>query len=131
MNYVVAMLLTVLERPEDAFFALIYVMDQLNWRGIFLDNTPMLVKIMSELERSIKMVLPAIHKHFTDKEINLNIVFSQIFISLYIQEVPSHYATKIFDLFLLDGQEFLVKFIVKQLEMQATKIMKLDEFGLI
>ena len=42
MNYVAAIFLLTLSTEHEAFIALTYVMQEMNWRCVYLNNTPKL-----------------------------------------------------------------------------------------
>jgi hypothetical protein len=42
MNFIAAMLLIILPTDYDAFIAFTYILEELNWRCVYLENTPKL-----------------------------------------------------------------------------------------
>ena len=54
MNYLTAMLLMEMDNEEDAFWCLIYIMHDLNWRSIFDDKNPKIALLLRDLETNLR-----------------------------------------------------------------------------
>ena len=71
---------------------------------------------------------PKLHKRFKSEYfLTLEASFTSQIITMYIYDAPMPLATRIFDIFLLDGAQVIVDLIVKLLETQYDKIMSLEE----
>ena len=57
--------------------------------------------------------------------------FSPLFITLYIYQIEHEYAMRIFESFILDGEEALLRVLYRMLELKGDKLCSLTEIGLI
>lgn len=53
MNFIVALLLRHIPDQEDAFWALVYVMFELNWREIFDETSAKIAVLLDDLQTYI------------------------------------------------------------------------------
>ena len=49
--------------------------------------------------------------------------FSSLFITLFVYDLPPEQALRIFEVFMLDGETLLVKFIVRMIKLKEKKIL--------
>ena len=49
--------------------------------------------------------------------------FSSLFITLFVYDLPPEQAMRIFEVFMLDGETLLVKFIVRMIKLKEKKIL--------
>ncbi len=73
LNYVAAILLLYIKQEELAFFTLVHIMHEFNWRTLYVENMPRLIELLRELSRLIKRHLPEIHEHLRCLEVHPNI----------------------------------------------------------
>lgn len=52
------------------FWILVHIMKEKNWREVFKDGTPKLLKMLDYFQKLVDHELPKISKHF--KELNVN-----------------------------------------------------------
>lgn len=57
--------------------------------------------------------------------------FSPLFITLYIYEIEHDYAMRIFESFILDGEQALLRVLYKMIELKQNKILQMEEIELI
>ena len=57
--------------------------------------------------------------------------FSPLFITLYIYEIEYDYAMRIFESFILDGEQALLRVLYKMIELKQNKILQMEEIELI
>lgn len=62
-----------------------------------------------------------------DTNLDIPSVFSSIFITLFIYDVPHFVATRIFELFLLEGEEFIIRFLFKMIKLKQKKILDMRD----
>jgi hypothetical protein len=55
------LLLTYIPNEEDAFWCLVFVMFDKDWRGIFIARSPKMERILQDLEIYIKETWPVLH----------------------------------------------------------------------
>ncbi len=54
--------------------------------------------------------------------------FSHLFLTLFIQNVKIEYATRVFELFLLDGEDVLISAMVRIIHLMRAQILALDDY---
>jgi len=116
MNYIAALLILHLDCEEDAFWALIYIMNDLGWRGVYTDETPKLMEALARLDHSLKIVHPDVHFHLEKEHAALSVAFSSAFITLYVSDLTVDVSKRIFELFLLDGEDVMLAILMRMLE---------------
>ena len=67
----------------------------------------------------------------TDNDFSVGAAFSPLFITLYIYQIEHDYAMRIFEFFILDGEEALLRVLFKIIHLQQDKILEKEEFELI
>jgi hypothetical protein len=67
----------------------------------------------------LKKKYPKVLKHIKDEaDFDLTAIFSSIFITLFVYDVPHYVATRIFELFLLEGEAILLKLLFKMIKLK-------------
>ena len=116
MNFLASMILSQIKDPEDAFWSLVFIMNDHNWREIYNSKTTKLFQILKEFEQLFKVKCSKVYEHILEAEdVDFNILFSPIFITLFINEVPYEVSTRIFEMFIVDGEAFLIQFLLKMI----------------
>ena len=69
MNFIAAMLLIILPTDYEAFIALTYLLEELNWRCVYLDNTPKLQSLVKAMMKKIKDEIPKIYSHLIKNDV--------------------------------------------------------------
>jgi hypothetical protein len=99
-----------------------------NWREIFNHNTSKLIQLLKRIEVLLGKKFPKILKYLKkDTNIDLAAVFSSIFITLFVYDVPHYVATRIFELFLFEGEEVLIRLMFKMIKIKQNKILKMPD----
>ena len=73
------------------------------------------------------MEFPRVKKHLRDNCLETSGTFSPLFMTLFVYMTPFDVATKLFELFLLDGELVLIRVILKMIELKEQKIMGLED----
>lgn len=107
-----------------AFRVFWYVMNDLQWRELFLAGTPKLVRILDSLARQVESHHLDLYMHFQSQELDFT-CFSAYFLTLCVYIAPLEVSVKIMDLFLMEGEEVLLNLILKMLVLKKTKILRL------
>eukprot|EP00826_Nyctotherus_ovalis_P001055 TRINITY_DN10120_c0_g4_i2.p1 TRINITY_DN10120_c0_g4~~TRINITY_DN10120_c0_g4_i2.p1 ORF type:complete len:132 (+),score=31.87 TRINITY_DN10120_c0_g4_i2:579-974(+) len=123
MNYIAGILLLYIKDERLAYLCLLHIMFKFNWRRIYLSNMVELVRLIRVLNKRLEKEVPAVYKHFRKYEVNMEGLFSHIFLSIFVYYSPIQFATRIFDLFLLDKEEALISCMVKVIKLMETKIL--------
>ena len=63
INYLAAMILIHVKDEQDAFWCLVYIMVEHNWREIFTEETPKLIELLEEVDEHMKKKFPKFVKH--------------------------------------------------------------------
>ena len=62
-NYIVALLLGSINSERACFWTFVQIMNDKNWRDLFIDDTPKLIRFLGVLEITIKKKLPEFYSH--------------------------------------------------------------------
>ena len=62
-------------------------------------------------------------QHLTENDFSVGAAFSPLFITLYIYEIEHDYAMRIFESFILDGEQALLRVLYKMIELKQNKIL--------
>ena len=123
LNYVAAMLLLYIDKEELAFFTLVHIMYNFEWRGIYMENMPKLAELLKILSKEIKRRLPDIYAHLKMLEVDLVGLFSHVFLTVFVYRAPFQLAVKVFDLFMLEKEKVLIAATVNMLRIMKPKIL--------
>ena len=123
------MLLTHIHDEQEAFWCLVYIMNKHNWRLIFNANTTKLISILQRIEQIMAAKFPKVLKNLqTDPNMDLAAIFSSILITLFVYDVPHYVATRIFELFLLEGEEVILRLIFKMIKLKQKKLLQMVDY---
>ncbi len=117
MNFLAVLLLSYIPNEEDAFWALVYVLFENGWREIFNQNSNKIACILKSIENYIRDTWPKLHERFQSEDyLTIEAAFTSHVITLYIYDAPFSIATRIFELFLLEGAQIIVDITVSLIE---------------
>jgi|LakMenE18May11ns_1017448.scaffolds.fasta_scaffold7322364_1 hypothetical protein len=89
---------------EDAFWSLVYIMFDKQWRDIFSQTSNKIAKLLTKLENHIEVFYPDLWHHFkADEYMSMEAAFSSQIITLFIYDATPEVAIRIFEMFLLEG----------------------------
>ena len=132
MNFITAMLVRNIREEEDCFWCLVYIMFEHNWREIFDEKSSKIAVLLNDLSNYIKKRHPKVFRHMElDEHVTFEASFSSQIITLFIYDAPFEVATRIFELFLLDGDRAIVDFIGSMIDKQWEKLLMLEELDLM
>lgn len=66
----------------------------------------------------MQMEFPRILKHLTENFLEISGTFSPLFMTLFVYMTPFDVATKLFELFILDGELVLIRILLKMIELK-------------
>ncbi|OMJ88847.1 hypothetical protein SteCoe_9151 [Stentor coeruleus] len=124
MGFVAGVLLLVIEEEELVFWSLVYIMYDKNWRAVYLNNTPKLNQLLTELESNIKQGLPKVYKRMCKEGVQM-VMLSQYFITILAYKVKNRFAVRVMDMFLCIGEQVIIKSLYTMLRLKQEKILKL------
>lgn len=83
-NYIVAVLLLNINSERACFWTFVQIMNDKNWRDLFINNTPKLVRMLEVLKNSVFKKIPDLYEYFEKIQVQLIINF----ISSWIYFLP-------------------------------------------
>ena len=125
------MLLQLIPDQEDAFWCLVYVMFQRDWRSIFSDDAQRINQMINDMEAYLQRSCRAVHQHLVRQQATMAASFSSQLITLFIYGNDFSAAAKIFELFLLDGEQVLVDMLAGMIQHKKQKILQLEDLELM
>ena len=131
LNYIAAMLLMHIQDEEKTFWCLTYILKRNNWRLIYAEEMPKLMELIDIIDQALKDDYPNVSKHLEEQDFTVGAAFSPLFITLYIYQIEHHYAMRIFEYFILDGEQSLLRVLYRMMDLKGAKICELREMELI
>ena len=120
-----------IQDEEKTFWCLIYLLNRKNWRRIYTEDMPKLMELIDEVEQKLIEDYPNIEKHLRESDFTVGAAFSPIFITLYIYQIDHEYAMRIFEMFILDGEQALLRVLYRMLDLKGEKLCGLYEVELM
>lgn len=96
-----------------------------------MDDMPKLMEIIETLNENLQSDFPHISQHLDDEDFTIGAAFSPLFITLYIYQIEHANSMRIFEYFILDGEQALMNILWRILELKGDKICELYEMELI
>lgn len=87
------------------------------------------VRMLGVLENLMKKFVPNILQHIYDCELDLNMCFSQYYLTLIIYNTPQGLAKRILDLFLLQGERVIHSVILRMMKICEKTILATTDMG--
>jgi len=79
---------------------------------------PKLMSLIEFVEQKLEAEYPKLSQHLIDQDFTVSAAFSPLFITLYIYQIDHIYAMRIFEVFILDGEEALLRVLFKMLDLK-------------
>ena len=129
MNYIVGLMLFYIRDEEQVFWCLVSLMHHKsrNYRSVYIDGFPKLQSMSKILEQKIKLNYPEVLAHLEENSLQIEGTFSAFFMTLYVYRTPLEIATRLFEVFIIDGDMALIKCILKSIGLRKRKILKLED----
>ena len=86
--------------------------------------------MLESLRVRMQMEFPRILKHLNENYLEIVGTFSPLFMTLFVYMTPLDVASRLFELFLLDGENVLLTIILKMIELKQKKIMAINDLEL-
>jgi hypothetical protein len=131
MGFIAAMFLLHMRNEEIAFWSMVSVMYDKEWRYVYNDSTPKLIDMLSEFERHFIRILPELAGHLIDNNVPLALCFSHVFTTIFIYDIPIATATRIIDVFLYDGEHIIYKILLNMMKLKSEQILSHTTYGLL
>jgi hypothetical protein len=68
-NFIAMLIMSNLKSSTEAFWIFVQIMHEKNWRNLFIENTPKLMKVMEKLVKNIKIKIKDLFDHFNSQEV--------------------------------------------------------------
>lgn len=111
MNFIAAIILMTV--PNEALACMIFreVLQKNNWARLFLDSTPKLFDLSGKLMDRLKTELPRLYAHLQSNDIFLEVLLASPMMTLFANLVSFSEATHIMNMFILDGESYVMELI--------------------
>ena len=95
-----------------------------DWRSIFTENARKIEVMMEDLRRHLKSKNKQVYNHIEKDEVaTVEACFSSQIITLFIYDNDREKVFRIFELFLLEGEQVLIDLIASMLSLKKQKIL--------
>jgi len=130
MNYVVALLLLVLDKREDlVFFILIALIERILFEGVYEPNLVGCQIEMKSLGDLLSMKLPKLARHLDSMHCEMSLIATDWFLCLFCTSVPSEVCVRIWDCIFNEGPKIIFRVAVAILTLAEKHLMKIDNAG--
>eukprot|EP01017_Pseudomicrothorax_dubius_P037840 TRINITY_DN559_c0_g1_i9.p1 TRINITY_DN559_c0_g1~~TRINITY_DN559_c0_g1_i9.p1 ORF type:complete len:182 (-),score=44.81 TRINITY_DN559_c0_g1_i9:94-639(-) len=137
MNYVAALLLytygnttstsprgeVTLEQEEAAFWTLVFINYERNWRGVYTDRMPKLFSLIQTFEKRLVREVKGVVELMKEHKLNVIDCFGHHFISLMASTLPFQFSARIMDVFLFSGEKILFDVLVRLVQISRDEIL--------
>jgi len=98
-------------------------MQKRNWRLVYTQNFPKLKSMTKVLEEKLQQEFPRVLRHLRENSMEIQGTFSPHFMTLYVYLTPIEIATRLFEVFLLDGDTALIRVLLHMIELKQKQIL--------
>lgn len=99
-----------------------------NWRECF-EGMKGVMRMLVVLENLMDKFVPNILRHIKNSDLDLNMCFSQYYLTLIIYNTPRGLAKRILDLFLLQGERVIHSVILRMMKICEDRILAINDMG--
>ncbi|XP_054168521.1 TBC1 domain family member 12-like [Oppia nitens] len=125
MSFLAAMLLLNMESAQ-AFVCLANLLNNPLLVSFFRVNQPVMNAYYKTFEEFFKENLPKLYKHFNDHKLSPDLYLVDYIYTLFSRSLPLDIASRVWDLFLRDGDEFIFRAALGILSMYYEELINLD-----
>ena len=126
MNYIVAMLLFYISDEEAVFWCLYQLMHRFRYRQIFKQGFPKLIQMTKNIESRLRAEQPDVIKHLESNYLVIQGTFTGHIMTFGLNVCPMEISTRLFEVFLIDGEIKFIKVLLRMLELKKEEILKRD-----
>jgi len=116
---------------EEAFGVLVRLLKEHHMRSFYLPTMEGLHVAMYQLDALIAEMLPALHHYFAVFNISTIMYASEWFMTILVTSVPHQVALRLFDVFLVEGQEMIFRVGLAMLTRNQAELLTLNYDGLL
>jgi len=121
LNFIVGILIVNMEE-EEAFWLLVQLMKKYSLSNIYAKGLPGLLMCTSIFDSIVPHLLPNIANHFVSNGISTNMFAYKWFLTLFGCVLPLDVVFRIFDCFLCEGWEIILRFGLALLKYSESKL---------
>ena len=125
MSFLAAMLLLNME-SSDAFVCLGNILNSKLLVSFFRVNQTVMNAYYKTYEEFFKENLPKLHKHFNEHKLSPDLYLVDYIYTLFSRSLPLDIASRVWDLFLRDGDQFIFRAALGILSMYYEDLLNLD-----
>lgn len=125
MAFIIGLLLLHIKSEELVFWTFVKIMHNFEWRGIFLNDTPKLIKLLDGFSDLLENKLNRVYMHFKRLGLEIN-CFARFYITLFTCKSPLELGARVIDVFLLEGENVIHSILLKMIELKQDKILLMD-----
>ncbi len=118
LNYIVAIMLIYIDDEEDVFWCLHQLMIEHNWRQLYTSGFPKLNQLCNALDDRLRTDFPELLQHLEDNSLMVHGTFVSHFMTFLIEKCPLEITTRLFEIFLLDGEKGYLKVLLRMIQSQ-------------
>uniref|UniRef100_A0A673Y1I3 Ecotropic viral integration site 5 n=1 Tax=Salmo trutta TaxID=8032 RepID=A0A673Y1I3_SALTR len=116
---------------EEAFCVFVKLMQDYRLRELFKPSMAELGLCMYQFEFMIQELLPDLHIHFQAQSFHTSMYASSWFLTIFLTSFPLPVATRIFDIFMLEGLEIVFRVGLAILQLNQAELIQLDMEGML
>lgn len=127
INYIANTILSNLNSERASFWLFSHIMNELNWRYMFVDSLPKLKRMINIFKIKVKEQLPEVASHI--KSFGKGIFTALItpyFISIFSYNSPVEYANRVLDLFWFYQERIIMECLLHLLRLNEVYILSLE-----
>lgn len=128
INFISAMLLLHTNSERAAFWILIDIMENKNWRELFTKNTPKLLRVLELFTNKLMKNNPVLYKHFLQIEFAECIygIFSNFFLTIFTYSIYIEFSARIMDMFFILEEKIIIDTLLHLLKLKENELLKMD-----
>ena len=98
-------------------------MQKRNWRSIYTHDFPKLKTMTAILEARMEEEQPEVLEHLRQNSMEIEGSFSPHFMTLFVYLTPIEIATRLFEVFILDGDMALISLLMRMIELKEGELL--------
>ena len=127
MNFIAAIIL--MNVPNEVLACKIFskVLEKNDWAKMYLCSTPKLFDLSQQLMVRIENELPVLHSHLFEYQVFLEVLLASPLMTLFSNMLNFQESTHIMNLFILDGEKFIMDLIMNVYKNMTPEVLKLTD----
>lgn len=101
---------------KNAFWILVYIMIEMQYRRCFIDEYPRLLATLDIFDKTLNERVPSIVQHMKTYDVSIQAVFMHQFMTVAGQDSPHEFSIRMMDLFLVKGDSTIVEVLIRTLQ---------------